>query len=128
MRDGQKHCLPKLHTYRRNLRETLTSAEAALWSLVNNKQLHGRKFRRQHSIENFIADFYCAEEKLIIELDGEVHNDPMQATYDEARDNRLKELGYKVLRFENKMVFQQTEFVLDAITSAFDKREPTSPI
>jgi very-short-patch-repair endonuclease len=128
MRDGQKHSLPKLHTYRRNLRETLTPAEAALWSLINNKQLLGRKFRRQHSIEKFIADFYCAEEKLIIELDGEVHNDPMQTAYDEARDNRLKELGYKVLRFENKMVFQQTKSVLETITATFDKREATSPI
>ena len=121
MRQGQKHTLPKLQNNRKQLRENLTPAEAALWSLLNKKQLHGRKFRRQHSIENFIADFYCAEEKLIIELDGEVHNDPLQATYDAARDERLRELGYKVLRFENKMVFQHSEAVIEAIVTAFKK-------
>ncbi len=123
MRTGQKHSLPKLRDYRTNLRETPTPAEVALWTLLKNKQLHGRKFRRQHSIENFIADFYCATEKLIIELDGEVHNDPMQAEYDAARDARLKDLGCKILRFENKLIFQHTESVLHMIAEAFEQRD-----
>ena len=124
MRKDQRHSLPKLQTFRTNLREKLTPAEAALWTLLKNKQLHGRKFRRQHSIENYIADFYCASEKLIVELDGEVHNNHVQAEYDEARDARLTELGYKVLRFENKTVFRHAEAVLDLIAAEFNQSKP----
>ena len=117
----------KIHNYsrqtsrRKDLRNTLTPAEAGLWKLLKNGQLQGRKFRRQHGIEGFIVDFYCAEEKLIIELDGEVHNDPMQMEYDKEREVRLEELGFTVLRFENKFVFIDTEGVLATITSAFTK-------
>lgn len=119
MRRNQMHSLPQLNERRNNLRKSLTPAEAALWSMLVNKQLRGRKFRRQHSIERFIVDFYCAAEQLIIELDGEVHRDPMQAEYDRWRTERLKALGYTVIRFENKMVFEQSECVLEAIANCF---------
>lgn len=62
-----------LKNKRKDLRHNLTPAEAALWSLLNKKQLEDRKFRRQHSIGNYIVDFYCPAEKLAIELDGEGH-------------------------------------------------------
>ena len=121
VRRNRIHNIFPLNRHRRVLRNNGTSAEAALWNLLKNSQLHGRKFRRQHSIEHFIADFYCPAEKLIIELDGEVHNDPLRREYDAARDARLKELGFTILRFENKLVFDETEFVLEAITGAFTR-------
>lgn len=65
--------LPHLKTFRQTLRKKLTTAEARFWKVVQNKQFEGRKFRRQHSIGNYILDFYCSSEKLAIELDGEVH-------------------------------------------------------
>jgi very-short-patch-repair endonuclease len=119
MRPNQRHNLSQLGNNRRALRNSLTPAEAALWTLLKNGQLQGRKFRRQHSVENYIADFYCLSEKLIIELDGEVHNNYAQAEKDMRRDERLMTLGFKVLRFENRMVFDRTEDVLLAIVGAF---------
>lgn len=108
-----------LRDTRKQLRNNLTPAEAALWQLLKNKQLDGRKFRRQTSIENYIVDFYCAEEKLIIELDGSVHNHPAVAENDIHRDARLTDLGFTVLRFENKDVFNLTDWVLDEIRKRF---------
>ena len=65
--------LPYLKTFRKELRNNLTPAEAKFWKIVQNKNLEGRKFRRQHSVGNYILDFYCPSEKLAVELDGEVH-------------------------------------------------------
>lgn len=108
-----------LKNYRKDLRNNQTSAETRLWMLLKNKQLEGRKFRRQHSINNFIVDFFCPSEKLAIELDGQVHFNPVAEEKDDRRDKILKTYGVKVLRFENKMVFQQEEIVLNAIRAAF---------
>lgn len=119
MRKGQVKNVPYLTDTRRTLRNNLTPAEAALWQLLKNKQLDGRKFRRQTSIENYIVDFYCPEEKLIIELDGSVHNHPAVAENDIHRDARLADLGFTVIRFENKDVFNLTDWVLDEIRKHF---------
>jgi len=104
-----------LKPWRRELRNNLTPAEAALWNLLKGKQLEGKKFRRQHSIENYIADFYCPEANLVIELDGAVHNNYAQADYDKERDARLADLGITVIRFENRLVFDHPEYVLGEI-------------
>lgn len=108
-----------LRETRKQLRNNLTPAEAALWNLLRNKQLDGHRFRRQVSIENYIVDFYCAEIRLVIELDGSVHNHPTIAESDKSRDERLTDLGYTVLRFENKDVFDLTDWVLDEIRKCF---------
>jgi very-short-patch-repair endonuclease len=110
-----------LKPYRQNLRSRLTPAEAFLWSYLKSKQLEGRKFRRQHSIENYIVDFYCPEEKIAIELDGQVHEFEMQHHKDKVRDLRLDELGIKVLRFENQFVFDQLPLVMEMIKAEFRK-------
>ena len=110
-----------LNEYRKRLRNNLTSAEATLWKSLQKKQLMGRKFRRQHSIKNFIVDFYCASEKLIIELDGAVHLDFAQENYDHERTLQLEKLGFMILRFENKEVFENLEVVLDTISNSFKK-------
>ncbi len=125
-------CAKNLHnkTYlkdtRRNLRNNLTSAKATLWTLIKNKQLLGRKVRRQHSIGNFIVDFYCPSENLVLEIDGGIHNNPGVANSDFERDKILNELGFKVCRIENDLVFEQSQMALDLIVSFFSK-ELTTP-
>src|SRR5690349_4347190 len=104
--------LPNLRTFRKNLRSNLTPAEARLWSMIKNSQLDGRKFRRQHSFSGYILDFYCSSEKLGIELDGEVHLNERAAQYDYERDLFLTYFGVRILRFENKWVFEEPEWVL----------------
>lgn len=115
------HNYKHLETRRNELRKNLTPAEATLWTHLQKKQLKGRKFRRQHSIENFIVDFYCASEKLIIELDGAIHLDFAQQNYDFERTQKLEELGFKVIRFENKLVFEDISLVLEEISRHFNK-------
>ena len=115
----QIHTLKHLKTFRKELRENLTPAEAFLWSKLKARQFEGKRFTRQHSIENFIVDFYCASENLIIELDGQVHFNPEAQEYDVARTARLNELGYTVIRFENKMVFDLLPSVLLEIKGHF---------
>jgi very-short-patch-repair endonuclease len=117
MRKNQIKNLGYLKDWRKDLRNNMTPAEAALWKLLKGKQMGETKFRRQHSIENYIADFYCAQYKLIIELDGAVHNNAGQADYDTNRDSRLTDLGYTVLRFENRLVFDHPEYVLMEIAN-----------
>lgn len=107
--------------FRKELREGMTPAEAFLWSKLKARQFEGKRFTRQHSIENFIVDFYCASEKLIIELDGQVHFNPEAQKYDTARTTRLNELGFTVIRFENKMVFDLLPSVLAEIKEYFKK-------
>lgn len=108
-----------LEDRRKELRKNLTPAEATLWKHLQRKQLKGRKFRRQHSIKNYIVDFYCSSERLIIELDGAVHLDFAQQNYDNERTQILQDLGFKILRFENKMIFENLSEVLEEISSAF---------
>jgi very-short-patch-repair endonuclease len=98
----------------------LTPAEKLVWEQVRSTQL-GRKIRRQHTIEYFIADFYCASAKLVIEIDGDVRNKPDQAAYDSARTEWLKLNGYHVIRFENRDVQQNIKSVLQSITEAIEK-------
>ncbi len=117
------HNRKHLEQYRKHLRNNATSAEAFLWKHLSKKQLEGRKFRRQHSIQNYIVDFFCPSEKLIIELDGEVHNNPKVQEKDRIRDDFFKNLDYTVLRFENKMVFDSLPSVLDEITQCFTSKK-----
>jgi very-short-patch-repair endonuclease len=77
--------------------------------------LDGRKFRRQHSIGNYIADFYCPEEKLVIELDGEGHFWEEGIQSDATKSIYFHKLGIKVIRFENKWLFEDIDYVLNGI-------------
>ncbi len=114
--------LPYLKTFRKELRSNLTPAEAKLWTLLKGKQMEGRKFRRQHSFANYILDFYCPEEHLAIELDGQGHFEAEQAEYDRERDLFLETYGIRVLRFENKWVWDNPEGLLDIVRSYFGKQ------
>lgn len=108
-----------LTPYRKSLRNNLTPAEAFLWKFLKNSQLDKRKFRRQHSVGNFILDFYCPSEKLAIELDGEFHFSPEGIEYDKVRTEYINSINIKVIRFENKIVFENTEWVLMEIKNNF---------
>lgn len=119
--EDQINNLPHLKTNRRILRNNLTPAEGALWKLLRNKQLDGKRFRRQFSVGNYILDFYCHSEKLAIELDGEHHFTDEGAENDKVRDEYLNNLGIKVLRIENKLVFDIQEQVLEYIKENFRK-------
>ncbi|MCF8357551.1 MAG: isoleucine--tRNA ligase [Prolixibacteraceae bacterium] len=92
-----------------------TEAEEFLWNNLRGKNLEGYKFRRQHIIDQFIADFVCLEKQLIVEVDGKIHNLPENQISDAERTDRLKELGYKVIRFKNEEVLGNIEGVLDLI-------------
>jgi len=108
-----------LEERRKELRKTLTPAEATLWKYLQKKQLKGRKFRRQHSVGNYIVDFYCASENLIIELDGAIHLDFARQNYDHERTQQLEGLGFIIVRFENKLIFENIEGVLEEIRNHF---------
>src|ERR1043165_6600985 len=85
-----------------------TKAEACLWKYVlRSRQLKGYEFRRQRPVLNYIADFMCKPLKLIIELDGGIHQDHLVARNDAIRQARLEEAGFTVLRFDNIMVLQR---------------------
>jgi very-short-patch-repair endonuclease len=113
------HTLPHLKTFRTHLRNNLTPAEAFLWKQIQRSKLEGRKFRRQHSIGNYIVDFYCSSEQLAIELDGNGHYEANQQLYDEERDLFLSYFNITVVRFENKQVFDNLEGVFNEIRSHF---------
>ncbi len=112
---------PNKKERRRNLRNNLTPAEATLWLRLKNKQLAGRRFKRQVSIGHYIVDFYCPSEKLVVELDGESHFTEDGYEHDLRRDKYLNGLGLKVIRFENEIVFHCYEEVLEEIQEAFRK-------
>ncbi len=99
------------------MRKNPTPAEEALWQRLRGEQL-GTKFRRQHSIDRFIVDFYAREPRLIIEVDGPIHE--TQREYDALRQSILEELGYRVLRFTNDQVLQNIEQVIATIRAALD--------
>jgi len=100
----------------RQMRQSPTPAEALLWRTLRNKKLAGYKFRRQHIIHIFIVDFYCPVKKLIIEIDGSVHD--QQIEYDRIRTKDLQAMGYQVLRFSNEAVLEETPQVLETILLA----------
>jgi len=100
-----------LKSYRSSLRKKSTSAEATLREMLKLKKFEGRKFRRQYSIGNYIVDFCCPTEKLVIELDGAPHGEYYKIHEDENRDKFLENIGFTVLMFENRFVFQKPEYL-----------------
>ena len=99
----------------RRFRRLPTGAEELLWSKVRNYQLAGLKFRRQHRIGRFIVDFYCAELRLVVELEGRIHEFADQRERDEIRFEELRLRGLCVLRVKNEEVLNDVEKVLEKI-------------
>ena len=124
-RNDRPNTRPYLQTFRTELRKNLTPAEASLWKVLKCSQLEGRKFRRQHSVGDYILDFYCPAERLAVELDGQAHRSERAALDDHERKLFLNYYGILVLRFENFLVFDELEYVLGNIRYWFGwwKRE-----
>ena len=104
----------------------MTPAEAKLWKMIRNSKLEGRKFRRQHSVGGYILDFYCPFEKLAIELDGQVHLSGAAQEYDYERKVFLEYFNIRVIRFENRLVFDEPELVLETIRNNFNWQKKIS--
>jgi len=107
---------PSTHQHARELRQQSTEAEQKLWTLLRNRQLKEKKFRRQHAIAGYVADFYCHESKLVVELDGNIHNNREAKAYDHSRTALLNEMGITVLRFWNNELLTDPAKVLQTIS------------
>jgi very-short-patch-repair endonuclease len=100
---------------RRKLRNNQTKAEKILWEYLRNRKINGKKFRRQYSINNYVLDFYCVENKLCIELDGGIHNDFEQIKFDYQRTKDLNYYGITIIRFKNDEIIGDINKVLEKI-------------
>jgi very-short-patch-repair endonuclease len=103
MKEPRHRILPAILARSRELRHPQTPAEATLWHVLRNRNF-GYKFRRQHPIGPFIIDFYCAEVRLCIEVDGPSHFEDNQQEYDATRTSYLESLGYHVIRCTNDAI------------------------
>lgn len=114
----------RLKPVRKKLRNSQTPAELLLWQHLKSRQLDNRKFRRQHSLGRYIYDFYCREEKLVIELDGSIHADEKVHQNDIKKENYAKSISIKVLRYNNIDVFRNLNLVLKDIKNNFQYTSP----
>jgi 5-methyltetrahydrofolate--homocysteine methyltransferase len=102
----------------RALRSNMTHAEQILWSRLRAHRMDGHKFRRQHALGSYIADFVCLKARLVIEVDGETHDAASRQTLDTKRTGYLEKLGFRVLRFENYQIVEELDAVIEAISAA----------
>lgn len=109
---------PEIQQAARKLRRQLTPAEHQLWEAIRKRQVAGLRFRCQHPVGLFILDFYCPALKLVVEVDGGIHDTEEQALRDEARTAHLEGYGYHVLRFRNEEVLQDLSRVLRRIETS----------
>jgi very-short-patch-repair endonuclease len=109
----------------KQLRDNMTYHENLLWEKLKGKQVGGVRFRRQHPIMFFIADFYCHEAKLVVEVDGEIHND--KTDYDDGRSAEMEKFGIIILRFTNNEVETSLEKVINKIETVVNKRLKSPP-
>ena len=111
--------------FARALRKQMTDAERLLWRHLRNRELGGWKFRRQYPVGPFIVDFICVEKNVVIEVDGGQHAE--NAALDLQRSAYLNKMGYRVVRFWNNEVLQETEAVLEAIFAILVDAAKNSP-
>ena len=109
---------PELRLAAQRLRRQMTPAELALWEALRMQRLGGLRFRSQHALGQFVLDFFCAEHRLAIEVDGEVHDAPDQAHRDGERTRHLESMGYRVIRFRNAEVLNDLPSVCNRISEA----------
>lgn len=105
----------RIFEYADTLRTNSTPSEKILWQHLKGKRLMGLKFRRQHPANQFILDFYCHEIRLVIELDGSIHDLPERKEYDKGRQYCLEEFGLTVIRFRNEEINSNLPEVLQKI-------------
>ena len=111
---------PDLFRLAERMRRNPTEAEKILWERLKKFRSTGFIFRRQHPIDFYIADFYCHQLKLVIEVDGEIHLDDPVREHDESRTGELERFGIKVIRFTNKEVINNQESIMKQINKYLD--------
>ncbi|MDA3928353.1 MAG: DUF559 domain-containing protein [Prolixibacteraceae bacterium] len=116
---------PEILEKAKTLRKNMTNAEEILWNCIKNKQVLNTRFRRQHPIDIFIADFYCHTARLVIELDGEIHKSQLE--YDEGRTAEMERFDIEVIRFKNEEVENNIENVLKCIEETIMHRLKSPP-
>ncbi len=105
----------------RTLRKTMSDGERKLWHALRAKQVEGARFRRQHPIGPYIADFVCLERRLVVEVDGGHHTEDVQIAHDARRDSWLRAEGYRVMRVPTAEVFANIPGVVDTIWAALQE-------
>jgi very-short-patch-repair endonuclease len=106
---------PAIFKLAKELRKDETEAEKILWSKLNKNQILGLHFRRQHPINLFIADFYCPKIKLIIEVDGGIHDITEHQEHDLERSNILIDFGITIVRFTNEQITNEIDYTIQKI-------------
>jgi len=118
---------PELFRYAQEMRKNPTEGEKALWSILRKFRYQGFIFRRQHPVDIFIADFYCHKLKLIVEVDGDLHDSEQAMEHDDGRSAELEKNGIKVIRFSNDQVLKETDSVTFQIQNHITKTSPSPP-
>jgi very-short-patch-repair endonuclease len=108
---------PYLFRLALNMRKNPTDAEKVMWKQLKKLRKEGYIFRRQHPVDIFIADFYCHNLKLIIEVDGEIHFNSVAQEHDDGRTGELERFGIKIIRFTNEQIIKNKELVINQITT-----------
>ncbi len=116
---------PELRQRAKELRKRMTPAERTLWSRLRGHQLGGLKIRRQHPLGRFIADFYCTDARLVLEVDGGIHDRLVER--DAARTEYLEQRGFEVMRIRNEEIEQNIEKVLAEILAVCEERMSPPP-
>jgi len=112
---------PAIFKLAKELRKDETKAEKILWSRLNRNHILGLQFRRQHPINIFIADFYCAKIKLVIEIDGSIHDITEYQEHDRGRSEILNDFGITVIRFTNEQIIEKIDSIVEQIETVVQK-------
>jgi very-short-patch-repair endonuclease len=109
------HAEDETFDFAKRLRKKPTAAEKFLWEVLRRKAVNGTKFRRQHPIDKYVADFYCHKFRLVVEADGEIHDEESVKAKDKVRNEAMRRYGLRVLRFKDEDVLENTKFVVEEI-------------
>ena len=112
---------PSIFKLAKQLRKDETEAEKKLWTRLNKNQINGLQFRRQHPINMFIADFYCSKIKLVIEIDGSIHDIEEYHEHDQGRSAIFEDFGITVIRFTNEQILTEIDYTVQQIESIVKK-------
>jgi very-short-patch-repair endonuclease len=118
---------PELFRFAQEMRKNPTESEKALWNILRKFRYKGYIFRRQHSVDIFIADFYCHKLKLIVEVDGGVHDSDQAMEYDDGRSAELEKYGLSIIRFTNDQVLKETDKITFHIQNYISRLTSLSP-
>ena len=113
---------PEIFFRAAELRSNMTDAEKLVWEKLRNKKILGLTFRRQHPVNQFIADFYCHKARLVIEIDGSIHEIDAYKEKDMGRDDEFSKFGLTTIRFTNREVFEELETVISRIETICKSR------